>query len=421
MHPVVRAILLVFVFIGTAVAWAALGGVMEVRTGDARSELHGKVAELWGREHQQAAPSVVFHWQTERQETSVEVTDGVSRTVTKRVVDRHQEPRSLASTDATVDLHLDPRRKGLLWYALYDVDFAGDWTYRHEGQLAGTARIEFAFPDTSGIYDGFRLLVNGQDHSGLSPQHGRIVVDVPVRPGDEITIAAGYRSRGMDAWSYAPSPDVASLSDFRVAMTTDFTDIDFPPFVMSPSSRERSGEGWALTWAFDQVVTGHNVGMVMPQRIQPGPLAAAMTFSAPISWFFFLLLIEALAMLRGLRIHPVNYAFLGGAFFAFHLVFGYTADHLPVEAAFALAAAISIALVVSYLRLVVSPRFAVLHAGAAQAVYLVGFSLAHFFDGYTGLTVTVLSVGTLFLLMQMTGRLDWDQVLARKPAAPVPA
>ena len=102
-----------------------------------------------------------------------------------------------------------------------------------------------------------------------------------------------------------------------------------------------------------------------------------------------------LATLRRIDIHPMNYLMLAGAFFAFHLLFAYTADRLPTEAAFALASAVSILLVVSYLRLVVSQRFAYVEAALAQLVYLVGFSWAHFFEGFTGLSVTVLAVVTL--------------------------
>jgi len=417
MHPILRIVALIAVFLVTTVAWMALGGAMSARTSESRGDLHGKVAELWGREHLQDAPAVTFHWSTERVDVSTEVVNGTAREVRKRVAVHHQEPRPLASTAVTADLHLDPRRKGLLWYALYDVDFQGLWSYEHTGDLSGYARVQFSFPDTSGVYDDFRLVVNGEDHGGLSPDDGVLSVNVPVAPGDIVTIDAGYRSRGMDEWSYLPSTEVSSLSNFRVAMTTDFHDIDFPAYVMSPSNKVETTDGWELEWAFDQVVTNHNVGMVMPQRIQPGPLAAEITFSAPISLFFFVLLIEALALLRGIRIHPINYAFLSGAFFAFHLVFGYTADHLPVEQAFALASVVSVVLVVNYLRLVVSPSFAVFQAGAAQLIYLVGFALAHFWDGYTGLTVTVLSVGTLFVLMQLTAKLDWEGAFRREPAA----
>jgi len=100
-------------------------------------------------------------------------------------------------------------------------------------------------------------------------------------------------------------------------------------------------------------------------------------------------------------------------FFAFNLLFGYTADRLPVEAAFLLSSAVSVGLVASYLRLVVGSRFAFLEAGLAQLLYQVGFSFAHFFDGYTGLSITVLVVVTLFFLMQLTGRLSWSAVFRR--------
>jgi hypothetical protein len=86
---------------------------------------------------------------------------------------------------------------------------------------------------------------------------------------------------------------------------------------------------------------------------------------------------------------------------------------LPVASAFLLSSVVSVGLVVSYLRLVVGPRFALIEAGLAQVVYQVGFSLAHFYEGYTGLSITVLVILTLFLLMQLTGRLSWSNAFAR--------
>jgi inner membrane protein involved in colicin E2 resistance len=62
---------------------------------------------------------------------------------------------------------------------------------------------------------------------------------------------------------------------------------------------------------------------------------------------------------------------------------------------------------------VVSNRFAYVEAALAQLVYLVGFSLAHFWAGLTGLTVTLLAIVTLAAVMQLTGRLKWSEVLAR--------
>jgi hypothetical protein len=56
-----------------------------------------------------------------------------------------------------------------------------------------------------------------------------------------------------------------------------------------------------------------------------------------------------------------------------------------------------------------------LEAGVAQVVFLVLFGYAFFFEGYTGLTVTVGAVITLFVLMQMTGRVKWDEPLPGLP------
>jgi len=65
----------------------------------------------------------------------------------------------------------------------------------------------------------------------------------------------------------------------------------------------------------------------------------------------------------------------------------------------------------------------VVEAGLTQLIYLVLFSYAFFFEGFTGLTVTIGSILTLFVVMQMTGRIRWEEkfspALPRKSALPV--
>jgi hypothetical protein len=74
---------------------------------------------------------------------------------------------------------------------------------------------------------------------------------------------------------------------------------------------------------------------------------------------------------------------------------------------------VSIFLVVSYLRLVAGIRFAAFEAGLAQLVYLVLFSCAFFFKGFTGLAITIGSIVTLFVVMQATGRIRWEEKFAK--------
>jgi len=415
MRQLIHLIALAAIFGCVTTAWLMFGAVMTERTGRQDRKLVGRVAELWGSPHAQQAPAMAFEWGVEREVERTEWSPkGEMVEIREIVVDRHEQAVSPGSTDITVDLGLDQRRKGLMWYSLYDADFEGRWTYTHGLDTGGDLRITFSFPDPAGLYDGFHFTVDGVDlASALEPVAGQVVARVPVQPGQQVAFEIGYRSRGLDSGRYVPAPDVANLERFALAMTTDFHDIDYPPLCLSPSARQHDDEGWSLDWRYSQIVTGHDIGLLMPAHVQPGELAAQLSFSAPVSLLFFFLLMVVLAVLRRIEIHPVNYLFLAAGFFAFHLLFGYLVDHLAVVPAFAICSAVSILLVVSYLRLVVSARFAFVEAGLAQLVYLIGFSLAHFWEGFTGLTVTVLSILTLFLLMQLTGRLRWNEVLSR--------
>jgi inner membrane protein involved in colicin E2 resistance len=123
--------------------------------------------------------------------------------------------------------------------------------------------------------------------------------------------------------------------------------------------------------------------------------------------------------MRGIELHPMNYFFLAAAFFSFHLLLAYLVDQVSIHVAFGIASIVSILLVISYLRLVTGMRFAAREAGLAQFIYLVMFSYAFFFKGITGLAITIGSVLTLFVVMQITGRVRWAERFAAKPSSGV--
>ena len=149
--------------------------------------------------------------------------------------------------------------------------------------------------------------------------------------------------------------------------------------------------------------------MELPEKLNPGPFAARVTFFAPVSLLFFLAVMVMVGATSGTPLHPMHYWFIAAAFFAFHLLLAYLVDHVTVHVAFATAAAVSLLLVVSYLRLVTGMRHALVGAGSAQLVFLVLFSYAFFFEGFTGLAITVGAILTLFVLMQMTAHVSWDE------------
>src|SRR5438105_11724802 len=113
--------------------------------------------------------------------------------------------------------------------------------------------------------------------------------------------------------------------------------------------------------------------MAMPEHLQPGPLAGRISFFAPVSLFFFFFLMLIITTMRGIELHPMNYFFLAAAFFAFHLLLAYLVDHVSIHLAFVISSAVSIFLVVAYLRLVVGVRFAAREDATAPFLHLVWF------------------------------------------------
>ncbi len=225
-----------------------------------------------------------------------------------------------------------------------------------------------------------------------------------------------YRSQGLDTWRYAFGTDMSQVRDFALRARTNFTGIDFLENTLAPSEERRNANGWELAWKYRTLVSGYNIGIAMPAHAQPGPLAGAICYFAPVSLLFFFFVLFMFTMLQGVRLHAMNYFFLAQAFFAFHLLFAYLVDHVAIHLAFLMSSLVSVVLVVSYLRLVAGARFAMREAGMAQFVYLVLFSFSFFFEGYTGLAITVGAILTLFVTMQMTGRVDWS----RRFSAPAP-
>ena len=97
-------------------------------------------------------------------------------------------------------------------------------------------------------------------------------------------------------------------------------------------------------------------------------------------------------------------------------------DRIPLTWAFLLCSVVSMFLTISYLRLVAGLRFAAVEAALAQFFYLILFSYALFDEGYSGLSITIGAIVTLFVTMQVTGRIDWSERFgSKRPATPAAA
>ncbi len=407
---------LAFIFVCTSIAWVILGSTIFFRTYGSNEQLQGRVASTWGTSQQQSPPTATYRRTDVVDSTTVEN----GKVVVHRDKVQSQVSLPVEASRIHVNLQLTPRQKGLLWYSTYAVDFAGDYTFRNNTTETQKVDFRLKFPAQKAMYDGLQMKINQQTVALATDDQGT-VGQATVGPGETASLHVAYRSQGLDSWRYQLGDGIAQARDFMLTMQTDFRDIDFADDTLSPTYKELVPGGWQLTWQYSNLVSGFQIGMTMPQKLQPGPLAGQISYGAPVSLFFFFFLMFIITTLRNMELHPMNYFFLATAFFAFHLLLAYLVDHISIHAAMILASVVSVALVVSYLRLVVGLRFAALEAGTAQLIYLVLFSYAFFWKGFTGLAITVIAIVTLFVVMQATGKIRWSERFAARSRVPLPS
>jgi inner membrane protein involved in colicin E2 resistance len=407
----IAAIVVIFLF--TTFAWMILGASVVARSDSAGSGLSKDVQSNWGSPQQQSPPLASASHLV--QTTIQEAHNGV--TTTKVIDEKVVTPLPIEQSRIRVGLDLDQRQKGLLWFATYRVSFHGDYVFRNIS-MDDDVNVKLVFPAPDAIYDDLIVRADGKPVP-LTTENGAVSASIRRPPGSVIRVEVGYRSQGLGTWDYKFGENVSQVRDCVIEMQTNFDAIDFPQGGLSPTMKKKTDRGWLLTWRFSNLVTGYRIGMVMPEKLQPGPLAGRISFFAPVSLLFFFFLIFIIASLRGIDLHPMHYFFLATSFFAFHLLLAYLADHISIHAAFAICSAVSIFLVVSYLRVVIGSRFAFVEAATAQFIYLILFSYAFFFKGFTGLAITIGAIVTLFVVMQLTARIKWGTGRSRAVVTPV--
>ena len=407
---------LIFIFICTTIAWVILGSTILYRTNNTDEQLKGRVGSTWGAPQEQVPPTATYSKMEIVPNTIIEN----GRTTIRNDNVRRDYPLPLESSRVQVNLALDYRQKGLLWYNTYVVDYSGDYRFLNSSGEQQKINFRLPLPTQKALYDGLTLKIDGKDVPLTSDDQGT-TAQATLEPNQVALLHVAYRSQGLESWRYKLADGVAQVHDFTLNMHTNFNDIDFAEDTLSPTSKQLSAEGWDLTWHFTNLVSGFQIGMTMPQKLQPGPLAGEISYFAPVSLFFFSFLMFIITTIRNIDLHPMNYFFLATAFFAFHLLLAYLVDHISIHAAMVISSVVSVALVVSYLRLVVGIRFAAFEAGTAQLIYLVLFSYAFFWKGFTGLAITIISIVTLFAVMQATGRIKWSEAFASRSNRAIPS
>lgn len=387
----------------TTLAWFILATAMSQRTNESSQTMSEEVAGVWNPALEQKHPEAWF--------STPNAPGGRAALLP-------------AATNATVDLKFVPKQRGLFRHRTYDVAFQADYVFVNPTRIPQTVYIAFPLPAGAENLEGFefRLDVEEGDETLRPTASGATTRAIVLPASGKVTLHAAYQTRGTGSWVYG-FPDKRRIAGFVLKMRTDFTEINFPVGTGSPrdDDRQTDGKGWDLVWNYPDVLAVPSIGMDMPKLLNAGPVATRIAYFAPVSLVFFVTVVLLVGGLKGVPLHPMHVFFVSAGFFAFHLLFAYLVDLVPIYPSFAIATVVSLGLVCGYLKAVGgNTLFKV--ALPAQLAYLVLFSASFFFDGLTGITLTICGVATLALLMALTARVEWrSYFLKRVKEIPVSA
>jgi hypothetical protein len=390
------------IFLMACGGWWILGTATTVRSSNIFGRLGPQVENLWGAPLVQEAPSV---------SAQIPGSDQV----------RWLMPQK---NDIKVAIDADYRKKGLVWYPTYTCSFDGSYSIANTEDVGQKIRIHFNFPAKGGTYDNFAIAVGGENI--LVPIDTRAGIDeiLELDPGEIKDFRITYRTRGIRDWRYQMDANVGRVQNMSLVLATGFEDIDYTEGSLSPMSVEKGERGMVVSWVASDLITTEDIGIIIPEKLNPGPLTSRITFFAPVCLLFFFVLVGTINIIYRVNIHPMHYLFVAAGFFAFHLLLSYMVGIVNVHVSFVAAAITSVVLVTSYLSAALGGKFPWKVAVGGQLFFLVLFSYSFFLKGTTGLTVAIGSVVTLAVLMRVTAKVDWNEVFARPAkqvtSAPVP-
>jgi hypothetical protein len=157
---------------------------MKVRTTTQDSKLKSMVGQLWGAPQVQKAPEI--YYQTKKEHEIRTIKDG--QTITEMQTETTNHPLPLDSSNLQVGLNLQHRKKGLLWYATYRVQFSAHYSFSNPTSESREILVRFQLPSKDAVYDNFRFAFGGKDPSIVEIQSGGVYQSIVINPGQTSTL-----------------------------------------------------------------------------------------------------------------------------------------------------------------------------------------------------------------------------------------
>lgn len=429
--------------VGFLVPLALIWGVVTERA-RYRDRVAEDVAKSTARRQDLVGPLLVIRTKEQR---VFQLSDGKRST---RIDDREQ----LILPDSLVvggSVSVEERRKGIYRVPLYRAALRFDagftvperFSVAPDAELVGEpeAFVVFRLADARGLRTLPVMTADGKPlEVGSAPGTGWLAAGVAgtmgaPRAGATLAVGADLEFMGTERLALAP---VGATT--RIALDSDWPHPGFEGGFL-PDAHEIGGEGFSARWRLSRFATGVEQAI---QRSGPDPAKGlegrevAIRFVQPVDVYqqteramkYGMLFVALTFMvfflfeiLRGLSIHPVQYALCAAALAVFFLLVLSLSEHVPFGAAYAIAGAACVGLITVYVAHVLrSASRSIVLAGLLSAMYGVLYVIL-LAEDYALLLGSMLLFGALAALMLLTRRVDWYRAGQREadasPGAPV--
>src|SRR5258708_31427812 len=151
-----RIAAIAFIFLCATFGWRVLGMTIFQRSYSSDSSSEVRVASTWGARQNQLPPVASYDELVPKKEVTTE--NGQKKEVVTQEKVTNVLP--LESSHLNVDLNLEHRQKGLLWYSTYKVGFDGSYLFRNPSDKDQTIVFTLNFPTAQAIYDDLVFTVD---------------------------------------------------------------------------------------------------------------------------------------------------------------------------------------------------------------------------------------------------------------------
>lgn len=421
-------------------------GLISEREGRSR-EVAREVAQTWGGQQYLSGPYLIVPYTV-----MVETRDG------KESVQRKTQKFGVFLPD-TLKIATDTDAK-VLQRSIFDVNvytanvtLSGDFPAPDIRSIDPNALdvrwndavLSVALSDVSGLKDSASVRLNNSDRISFEPSIGvsdakQTGIHARLKPIAQASLLPIGADTPPDTFTYdiklvfTGSQSLKFAPAGRLTNTTLKSDWAHPSFTGNflPDEREISGTGFNATWQVPHlarsVPQSYSIERGFLDKL--GPYQFGVTFYAPVDFYdlvsraakyailflsFAFMAVFVMEMLSGVRIHAVQYVFVGLAMIFFYVLLLSFSEHIGFSKAYASASLATGGMLALYFSKVFdSLRYGLLSAAIFVLVYGLLYMILRLED-YALLTGALLGFAVLTAVMFATLRVDWSSATSSKP------